>query len=872
MKQGLSLLLSLGCYTLSQAIALKPASAQSITSDGTLPTPTEVTKNGNFTEITGGTARGSNLFHSFQNFSVDAGSIADFLNSNNISNIFSRVTGGNISNIDGLIRANGAASLFLINPAGIIFGESARLDIGGSFYGSSAHSILFEDGEFSATDLNNPPLLTINAPIGLGFRDSVGDIVNRSNFNLTTTVLNSDINPIFENPIFAGRELTLREVTGLAVESDHTIALIGGNVILENGAGITALGGNVELGGLTESGNIILNEDGSLTFPEGVSRGDVILSQQSRIEIAADGGGSININARNFELKEESQLYAGIAEDVVSPQAQAGNITIDATESVRLLGEPRQTIFDFSLPLIDLLNIEREVSAGIRNTVGISSIRRGDGSSESSAVGNSGNVTIVSPTVEVDGVGVIDTSVFGTGNGGDIIINAEDSASFNQGVLLSQVRGFQEEVIRESGSGNAGNIFIDAGSLLLTDATFFLADIQTGATGNGGDIKIQVADSFIQNQDSFILTQLGRENIGSSGDINISAGSYEIGERTVLPALQSDSQPDSQGDAGNITIKVDNTFSLTNNLIISQVQSGANGNAGDISISANNISIDNFALVSTNAASNSTGTAGNLNLNANTIRISNGAVVDALTENEFNGGDITINANTLELLAGGKIVTASENIGNAGDINLNIEESLVINNQNPPPDSPFDEPILQNIEFQTGLFANTFPGATSNGGNIFIQTKLLDLQDRGSILAETTSGEGGNISLQIDDTLRLNNNSLISAQATGNANGGNIDINSGFIIASPNQNNDIIASAEQEGTGGRIAINTEGIFGIQVRPQNDRTNDIDASGGVDGQVTINNPDVDITKGLVEAPQNVMLPSAKIASEYKGSIG
>ncbi len=103
-------------------------------------------------------------------------------NAESISNIFSRVTGRNISNIDGLIRANGSASLFLINPAGIIFGENARLDIGGSFYGSTASSILFEDGEFSAADLANPPLLTVNAPIGLGFRDHPGDIVNRSDF------------------------------------------------------------------------------------------------------------------------------------------------------------------------------------------------------------------------------------------------------------------------------------------------------------------------------------------------------------------------------------------------------------------------------------------------------------------------------------------------------------------------------------------------------------------------------------------------------------------------------------------------------------------------------------------------------------------
>lgn len=111
---------------------------------------------------------------------MPTGNEASFNNADTIENIFSRVTGGNISNIDGLIRANGGADLYLINPTGIIFGENARLDIGGSFLGSTSTSILFENGEFSAADLENPFLLTVNAPIGLGFREQPGDIINRS--------------------------------------------------------------------------------------------------------------------------------------------------------------------------------------------------------------------------------------------------------------------------------------------------------------------------------------------------------------------------------------------------------------------------------------------------------------------------------------------------------------------------------------------------------------------------------------------------------------------------------------------------------------------------------------------------------------------
>jgi filamentous hemagglutinin family protein len=120
--------------------ALAKARLAQVTSDDTVNT--QVSDDGETAEITGGERAGDNLFHSFQDFSVQSGDRASFLNANDIANIFSRVTGGNISNIDGLISANGSANLFLINPAGIVFGENARLDVGGSFYGSTRQSSL----------------------------------------------------------------------------------------------------------------------------------------------------------------------------------------------------------------------------------------------------------------------------------------------------------------------------------------------------------------------------------------------------------------------------------------------------------------------------------------------------------------------------------------------------------------------------------------------------------------------------------------------------------------------------------------------------------------------------------------------------------
>jgi filamentous hemagglutinin family protein len=220
----------------------RQSSIAQVVSDGTLNTTVNSPDGQNFT-VEDGNRSGSNLFHSFQEFSIPTGGSALFNNASDVQNIFSRVTGGSISNIDGLIRANGGANLFLINPNGIIFGNSARLDIGGSFIGSTANSVRFADGvEFSAVNPDNSSLLTISIPIGLQFGQNPNAIAVNNQPSL-----NPSLNP------------------GLFIKPGQRLSLIGGDIIL-NGGRLTALGGQVELAGLAQSGVISLDQRGILAI------------------------------------------------------------------------------------------------------------------------------------------------------------------------------------------------------------------------------------------------------------------------------------------------------------------------------------------------------------------------------------------------------------------------------------------------------------------------------------------------------------------------------------------------------------------------------------------------------------------------------
>ncbi|RUT05917.1 hypothetical protein DSM106972_031230 [Dulcicalothrix desertica PCC 7102] len=184
-------------------LSSNPTIAQ-IAADETLIRNT-VRQQGNVTVIEAGTTAGANLYHSFGSFSVPTGATAFFDNSLDIQNLISRVSGKSTSYIDGIIRASGTANLFLINLNGIVFAQNARLDVGGSFIGSTADSIKFTDGfEFSARNPQSTLLLSINVPVCLQIGQNPGNItVQGAGYDLPVAV------PIF-TPIIRGSKTNLQ--------------------------------------------------------------------------------------------------------------------------------------------------------------------------------------------------------------------------------------------------------------------------------------------------------------------------------------------------------------------------------------------------------------------------------------------------------------------------------------------------------------------------------------------------------------------------------------------------------------------------------------------------------------------------------------
>lgn len=399
---------------------------------------------GSLHTISGGATRGANLFHSFQNFSILTGHTAYFNNSLNIQNIIARVTGGAVSNIDGLIKANGTANLFLINPNGFIFGSNAQINIGSSFLATTANTIKFGDGTFFSAAPEAQPLLTISVPIGLGFGSNPGTIqIEGAGHSL--------VNPIF-SPITG-----LNNSTGLQVQPGKTLALVGGDIALDGGI-LTAESGQIELGAVGD-GFVSLSSSayGLRLSYQGVQNfKNIQLSHQALLNASGGPGGSIQMQGQRIGVSNGSAI-------LIQNQGEqaSGGINVNASDLLKVNGT--------------------SLDGSIASTLLTETLNNGGG----------GDIAISAKRVIVQDAGQILPRTFGLGTGGNLTVNASDSVQVI-GFSPAYPNLFSNISAATFGSGKAGNLTLSTNSFTGTNG------IQVGSatfgSGSGGDVTVNATD------------------------------------------------------------------------------------------------------------------------------------------------------------------------------------------------------------------------------------------------------------------------------------------------------------------------------------------------------------------------------------------
>ncbi|WP_254563855.1 filamentous hemagglutinin N-terminal domain-containing protein [Oscillatoria sp. HE19RPO] len=803
-RNGLKISVAIACVSFFYTLT-SPAEAQ-VFPDSTLPNPSVVTNEGTIQRITGGTEIGASLLHSFQEFSLMTGNTALFENALTVENILTRITGVNPSLIDGIIRANGSANLYLINPNGIVFGPNAQLNIGGSFFASTAESIVLADGNlFSATNPQAPPLLTVNVPVGLQFGENPGNI------GVQTQGIDSS-----------------GEVSGLQVFPGQTVGLFGGNVLLDGGQ-VRSPGGRIEIGSVGGNSRISLTptERGMRAGYEGVeSFQDIQLTQRSGINSSGDGGGTIHLQGRRIAVGEGSLVLA-----VNVGVLPGGGVNFKASELVAITG------------------------ADPDNFTAVVSDTRG--------VGTGGDLTIETGQFLLQGTGLVSASTFGLGSGGNFTIKAADSITLIGvgfeplelligGALTGQLQPEDRIpglVTGTVGEADTGNMTLEAGNAIgLYNGTLIYRP--TFGDGAGGNLQMR-AGNKIEAIAAGVLSNTAFGSNASAGDITIETRNLIITDGTVISSGTL-----GNGPGGNISVNASEMVEISRTVPGNVLPTGilnntlfGTGTGGDVTIKTARLINRGGALISANSGGGNIssglvtlgGVGGNINIEASESieiagvspdgRVTSGPGTTTFSENP--AGNLTISTGKLTISEGAIVSSATFNSGDGGTLTVNASEGIEISGQSPITGLPStlvsssgraDIPDLDvtgsggNLRVNTGELV-VRDGATldvrsigaGNAGILQIVADSVRVDTGGSLNAATVSGAGGNIQLR-SPTLLLRRGGNITTNA-GNTDGGNIAIDTQILTAL--DNSDITANA-LAGRGGTSQHQCRGDFWYRI--------------------------------------------------------
>ena len=820
--------------------------------------------------ITGGTrpggASGTNLFHSLGDFNVPTKNIANFLNDSGLttSNILGRVTGGNLSNIFGTIQTTGFgnANLFLMNPAGFLFGANATINVGGMVSFTSADYLrLTDNARFNAVAGPGDALLTAAPVAAFGFLGSNPGAIT-----------------------IQGSQLTVTEGTG--------ISLVGGNITIHSGtldngtvqpARLAAPGGQINLASVVSPGEL-----SAVTFAplSTITMGDISLSQGASLESSADTAGRISIrggqlimddasikavsmNGSGGDASNNSPTISLTAETIAlkngvlitadsNGTAAAGDITLNVDTLTTQAGANRLPLnptnnFNFAGNFIAADSRSTDPAAGSAGTIIIQGVG-GPGTAAKSVVlkdstissrvfGGTPETAPSSITITADSVLLSNEGLPAGGRAATIVANTLGSApgghvAFNVNTLLSNVNldetpipGTKTVFVISNndtgvGAGPTGTNTISGIRPESTDAAKLVAlsdtHISTGADGGNpatapGNITITTDTLSLGNG-----TRIYTTNFGETGT---PAGNITLNVNT----LRANTMPD--GTLITTVPLVSPDGALTTGEPIVFIGSVAvSGKGGNITISgikpettdaAQQLALNNIEL-NTVAFSGTAQTApATLTVTADTVHLTHSKNIKTDTQGAAPAGNILFTVNTLLADDASSISSSTSGPGPGGNISINAAQSVTLSSGSSISASSIGPGNAGNILIRAneihidggGRIAASSTGSGA-AGNVTIeglaspaQSVVINGAPSGIFTDTSDSGSGGNI-LVNSNMVTLQNGGTISASTSGpssSATGGSISIFGGQFVQL-NNGASITASSTGPGNAGNIFI------------------------------------------------------------------
>lgn len=618
------ILISSGSTTLAQ-----------VSPDATLSTEIKTANNSDFF-VTGGTTAKTNLFHSFNSLSIPNNGSLTYLNPASIQNVISRVTGKSISNINGLVKAQGNANLILINPNGISFGPNSSINIGGSLLFSTANSLLFEDGTIfsSLTDQKNGKS-TSSSLIALRFGRETGKITNESR-------------------------------SGIQVNTGKSLALLGGNLEIRGGK-LLAPSGKILLGAVGPNNTVGIDfslDDLNINFDNVDTFSDIFISSvpesadninRSTISVTNIGprgqgaSGSIESASKRIFVSGGSQFLA-----LNAGMNKGGDISINASEGVFLSGGAKSQGIFFS-------------SGFFANTIS----------------GDSGDIRIETKALEIDNGASITTNSFSPsfGKSGNIDVSASDYIKISgvSNVERSTPSGLST---LSQVTGASGDLNITTSSLNIVNGGLISAS--TAGSGTGGRVtvkskNVRLSGTSPNNEFSSSIRSTSLSS-GSAGKLNVSADNLIILEGAAITTSTFGS-----GDAGSIKLSVVNEIYLRgqDSGIFANASLDSSGAGGSINIDPKVVTILNGAAIGVN--SDGSGPGGNIDLVSGKLILSNQGLISASSATN-QGGNITLKLDDFLLMRGQSTISASSgnnsNPGSGGNISISADYVVAEPNSN----------------------------------------------------------------------------------------------------------------------------------------------------------------------------------------------